>query len=388
MNAPSRWQRCIVHHDGGVEKFVRDHFSDKSRKCLLVAGAGFDPRSATVAKMLSAATGGPDAARLRAVFIREHRPKPDDKLLARGNAHAKQLAELVPDAQVVDVPVLSPDDQAVVGGHRAVDALRDNGVSSLDDFTDVILDMSALSIGVSFPVARLLLEACEQKSSNIEFHVMVASHPQLDAAISSIPNDVVDPIRGFSGAIDLAESVDEPKIWLPHLATGRNSALQLIRDKLQGPVDVCPVLPISQCDPRASDRLIAEFESELYEDWEVDPRNLVYAIEDDPLDLYRTIVSIEQRRKSVFAQITRSHVILSPSGSKILAIGSLMAALEHDLPVRYVEAVSYEVDWAKVAEVDPASSRLVHVWLHGSPYATPSASSDKDAGRAPPAASS
>ena len=188
----------------------------------------------------------------------------------------------------------------------------------------------------------------------INFHVLVASHPQLDAAISSVPSDVVDPVRGFSGRIDLAESEEDAKIWLPHLAKGRNSALTLIRQNLRGPVDVCPVLPLSQRDPRAADDLIAEFESEfLYQEWDVDPRNLVYAIEDDPLDIYRTITKIFVRYSGVFAKVTDAHVVLSPSGNKVLAIGALMAALEHDLPVRYVEAVSYSADWVVIEKADP-----------------------------------
>jgi hypothetical protein len=272
---------------------------------------------------------------------------------------------------VVEVEVLSHEDGAVVGGYRAVKVLRDEGGALFEGVTDVVLDMSALSIGVSFPVARYLFESCVGAGPTVNFHVMVASHPLLDGAITSVPSDVVDPIRGFSGGIDLADSEQEPKIWLPHLAPGRNSALQLIRDKLQGPVDVCPVLPLSQRDPRAADRLIAEFESELYQEWEVEPRNLVYAIGDDPLDLYRTITAIYLRRTSVFSGVTRSHLVLSPSGNKVLAIGALMAALEHDLPVRYVEAVSYTVDWTRIAQADPTASRLVHVWLHGAPYAEP-----------------
>jgi hypothetical protein len=195
---------------------------------------------------------------------------------------------------IVDVEVLSCEDGAVVGGHRAVQLLREQG-AICNGMIDIVLDMSALSLGISLPIARYLFEASGAVGSGVNLHIMVASHPQLDAAILSVPSDVVDPIRGFSGGIDLAESDQDPKIWLPHLAPGRTSALQLIRDKLQGPVSVCPVLPLSQRDPRAADRLIAEFESELYQDWEVDPRNLVYAIEDDPLDVYRTITAIYRR---------------------------------------------------------------------------------------------
>ena len=71
-----------------------------------------------------------------------------------------------------------------------------------------------------------------------------------------------DPKCGFSGEIDFQGNATEPKVWLPHLARNRVRTLQSILDKLQGPVAVCPVLPLSQRDPKAADRLIAEYENE------------------------------------------------------------------------------------------------------------------------------
>lgn len=380
MKSPLRWQRCIAHHDDEAAEFLAGYFGRADRACLLVAGAGFDPRSAIVARLLAKSAANGTAGRLRGLFIRERRPNPDPGLATRGDESTADLLRLVPGARAVDVDVLSPEDKAVIGGHRAVQVLRDGAAADLASVTDVVLDMSALSIGISFPLASFLYETSRRAAPRLNFHILVASHPQLDAAISSGPSDVVDPIRGFSGDIDLAESDDDPKIWLPHLATGRNFELQLIKEKLQGPVDVCPVLPLSQQDPRAGDALTAAFETELDRGWEVDPRNIVYAIEDDPLDLYRTISSIHRRHTEVFSGVARGHVVLSPSGNKVLAIGALMAAMEHGLPVRYVEAVSYAVDWDAVARADPATSRLVHVWLHGDPYAEPAASATAGAG--------
>jgi hypothetical protein len=374
MKARPRWQRCISHHDDEVVEFFERYLQAEDRVCLLVAGAGFDPRSTSVARLLSSAYAGGGEHRLRALFLRERRPNPDAGLVARGDAHALALRTLVSRSEVIDVEVLSPEDGAVVGGQRAIQALSSAAVAELEGVTDVILDMSALSIGISFPVAKYLYETCVEAGSEVNFHVVVASNPMLDASISSVPSDVVDPVRGFSGGIDLAASDEDAKIWLPHLAAGRSSVLQLIRENLKGPVDICPVLPLSERDPRAADKLIAAFEIELDRGWEVDPRNIVYAVENDPLDLYRTITAIHRRHTEVFAQVTPAHVVLSPSGNKVLAIGALMAALENDLPVRYVETVSYSADWTGVALANPDASRFVHVWLHGIPYAEPAPS--------------
>ncbi len=52
----------------------------------------------------------------------------------------------------------------------------------------------------------------------------------------------------------------------------------------------------------------------------------------------------------------------------MLAIGALMAALDRDLPVYYVEARGYEVDWKAAATVDLRASSVRHVWLAGDVY--------------------
>jgi hypothetical protein len=207
-----------------------------------------------------------------------------------------------------------------------------------------------------------------QSTPTKNLHLVVISNAGVDDAIESVPSDHVDPVHGFSGRLELEESTQDPKIWMPALSAGKATALQLVREKLRGPVVVCPVVPLSQRDPRASDKLVAEFESELYQSWEVEANNVISAIEDDPLDLYRTIAAIYSRYSRVFAGVTESHVVLTPSGSKTLAIGVLMAAIEYDLPVRYVEAVSYEVAWDRVDEAQSTTSTPIHVWLSGDAY--------------------
>jgi hypothetical protein len=82
--------------------------------------------------------------------------------------------------------------------------------------------------------------------------------------------------------------------------------------------------------------------------------------------LYRTILRIDDARKRVFAETGGSQIILSPVGSKALAIGALMAALERDFTVMYVEALSYSVDFSRVVEVrEREPAQVVHVWLYG-----------------------
>ena len=52
-----------------------------------------------------------------------------------------------------------------------------------------------------------------------------------------------------------------------------------------------------------------------------------------------------------------------------MAAGAMMAALEHGLTVKYVEALRYEIEPLPAgSSSSDAQDLLVHVWLHGYVY--------------------
>ena len=109
--------------------------------------------------------------------------------------------------------------------------------------------------------------------------------------------------------------------------------------------------------------------NELETPWLVDARNIVYADEEDPLNLYRTILTLDDLRKPVFAETGGSKLVLSPLGNKVMALGALMAALERDLPVAYLESIGYELESSIPKEIDEPD--LIHLWLEGDVYPYP-----------------
>src|SRR3546814_3164378 len=111
--ARAHWENAIGHYDEAVHTFVNEYFGGTERRCLLVAAAGFDPRSRRIAEILASALGN----RLQALFIREERGKPDASLVAAADENENQLKALVPGCQVVKIDVFG-DDDAPVGGAR------------------------------------------------------------------------------------------------------------------------------------------------------------------------------------------------------------------------------------------------------------------------------
>ena len=231
--------------------------------------------------------------------------------------------------------------------------------------TDIVVDASALSVGVSFPIIRYFVEYIGRLRRSVNLHVFVVHDPRLDDDITSIASDKAGYIHGFKGGATLSDMSSVALLWLPQLATGMRRPLQLLYDFVV-PHDTCPILPFPSYDPRFGDTLAGEYLTEIEETWSVDARNIVHADEADPIDLYRTILRLDDLRRPVFAETGGSVLILSPLGSKLMALGAMMAALERDLPVAYVESIDYEVKSDMPERIDRPD--FIHLWLEGDVY--------------------
>ena len=361
MSRDLRWDPCIAHRGDEVNGFVAHYFGQPDRKVLLVAGAGFDPRASDVAGRLSDATIG-----MRALLVKEDRPDPPEYQLEEAQANTMALLAKLAEAQVEPIQIFGSDG-AVVGGRSIINVLRRQRFEGL---TDIVVDISALSVGTSFPIIRYFVERIDQAMETMNLHLFVAHNPRLDAAIRSLPGDAPGYVHGFKGGSTLSSRANAALLWLPQLATGQRGTLGRLYDFLS-PHDTCPILPFPMTDPRLGDALTEEYLTELESTWSIDARNIVYADEGDPLDLYRTILRLDDLRRPVFAETGGSMLVLSPLGSKAMALGALMAALERDLPIAHLEAIGYEFQANLATQND--QSRLIHVWLEGDVYPQPRA---------------
>jgi hypothetical protein len=260
--------------------------------------------------------------------------------------------------------VFEPDG-AVSVGRNMVEAAA---AIDLARFTDVVVDFSALSIGSSFPLTRLMLEGIEAREPLVNLHAMVTASPTTDDQIVPTPSSVVGPVHGFPGRWGIDETSRAAKLWMPQLRFNQGPILERVYDYVL-PDDVVPVLPFPALDPRVGDRLIDHYASEFDGRWQVDARSIVYAAEKNPLDFYRTVLRIHDRRNPVFSSTTGSLLVLSPMGSKVLALGAMMAATERDLPVVYVEALGYSARFDEGLDTSYSDTDIVHVWLLGEAYA-------------------
>jgi hypothetical protein len=356
--ADARWENCIAHRGEEAESFLTKFFGEKRRSILLVGGAGFDPRALEVPRRLAAVAG----ERVTAIFLRERRPDPRKAFLERADRNVQCLLEAVRGAKVLDIQIFASD-LAVIGGREAA---RLAGQIDFHPLTDVVVDASALSRGVVFPLVRVLLDRAPEACN---LHLVVTDEPKTDEAIITVGCERATTVHGFKGTLGQESYANAAVLWLPQLVPGQTSVLGQIYNAIQpSPHDVCPILPFPAADQRAVDSLLVEYRVQLGA-WEVDPRDVVYAHESDPLDLYRTILRMDSGRKRIFQETGSSQIVLSPVGSKVLSFGALMAAIERDFPVMYVEAVDYKIDEHSVGS-QGGRGEIVHLWLKGEAYAT------------------
>lgn len=355
------WNRTVSHSGLPATQFIAKYFSEEGRQVFVISGAGFDPRSTIISSQLAAACKND----LSGLLIRESRPNPDPTHAEAAEANVDRLQQLVPKGTVLPVQIFSADN-AVIGG---IEIAKQISQLDLAEFTDVVVDVSALSLGISFPIVAVLRNLLGERSQKPNLHVMVVNEPLTDIEIRATAGEQVSTIHGFKGSFGLDESKGAAKLWLPLLFRKQQSLFDKIHSFVK-PDETCPVLPFPATNPRLPDELIEFYGESIESRWEVDPRNLVYADERRPLDFYRTILRIDDARRRVFTEVCGSMTILTPIGSKVLAIGAMLAAIEREFPVIYIESVDYDVDLEKLGSSREIDGEIVHVWLSGEAYAS------------------
>ena len=205
-----RWDRCIHHRGQEAVIFIDEFFSGSHRSVLVVGGAGFDPRSYHVTERLAGICRG----RLSGFFIREERPGRSEGLLSLADNNDARIREFIPPVNIRRVDIFDADN-APVGGRRTTRLLAE--FVDLAGVTDVVLDCSALSVGVMFPIARYCLEAVVRRGTDVNLHIFVLDAPSIDSAVKSTSCGKAGPLHTFSGGLALDSSTDAARLWLPQL---------------------------------------------------------------------------------------------------------------------------------------------------------------------------
>lgn len=330
------------------------------RPTLVVVGAGFDPRSPVAYEHIAAsAARPPDIVRigldaLETDSVTEPLAERNrERLEAAVERSGASIAEQSTTAIAAQSPGMVVAREFFASGHT-------------ERYSQVVIDVSALPRSWFFPLLRGMLELHDSGNWSGDLHVIACDNPRIDALVAGEGVQSPAALPGFADHAPVRDRVT--CIWVPVIGEGAGARLEALYSDIDA-AEICPVLPFPAADPRRCDDLLQEHRELLFDRARVEPRNLIYAAESNPYDLYRTLSELNEDYAQALKPLGETRMILSAHSSKLLSIGVLLTAFEQGLEVRHVSPATYRVE--DPAALGPLADHnlLVDVWLTGEPYA-------------------
>jgi len=370
-----RWNPYVLLQGDELDSCFKEHFTPE-RKVLIIMSKGFDVRMNIALSKLKSLKDGPQVTCFLISFdegadsaSHTYKQMVDDNMI--------ELNSLIDSDSIINanIQLWLKDGQSKrrVGDRKAAELIDNIEVTS---YTDILVDISALPRGIYFSMVGKLLAIIDQITAQKKPNLMVivAENPELDIAIKDdTPDEDLTFLHGFSGEIDSSSaSQGEPVIWMPILGEGKLLHIQKAYTYL-APSEMCPILPFPSRNARRPDALTISYHSLLFDEIGIEKQNIMYVPEQNPFEAYRILSKAIQNYHQSLKTIGDCKTVLSTFSSKLLSIGTLMAAYElksKDIGVGVlnVDSHGYKIDDGINLKTMREESNLFVIWLTGEPY--------------------
>lgn len=369
-----RWRNYFLRDGERFDEFWRPFLAERKRDVLFVLGHGFDQRMCDgIERVLG--LGGAGARDVALVLFHEGPESPSKSYLDQRTANGERLEKLVLGRGTImrrDIKMFSEDNRRI--GARSI-AQEFASSAEFGAYTDVVVDISALPRSLYMPLLAKLLALFDGDAKSGEkrnLHVIVSHSPATDGAIVEEGlEDSASYLFGFAAAAMESESTrGQPMIWIPVLGKLQQAQLERI-NQFVTPDEICPLLPSPAQDPREGDSIMIEYRQLLFDQLRVEPRNIIYAAESNPFEVYRQLMRSILHYDRALKPLGGCKVALSAMSSKLASIGVVLAAYELGrdpkvtVGVAHVESQGYRVESTGSAP----STTLFTMWLSGECYA-------------------
>lgn len=374
-----RWNPYVLLSANKVTDFWQEHFADDTRKVLYIMGKGFDVRmNLGISTLLHSSP----SISMKCLLIEFDEGKSSHSHAYKSfvDENVLELSELLAN-QASEVRKMSlwkgvGKKRRRVGDRQAAEIIKD--YSELKNYTDIIIDISSLPRGVYFSLIGKILSLIDTYASDVvpNLFITVAENAAIDALIiEDAADEDLSYLYGFGGEIELTSVLEKPLIWFPILGEDKGGHLRKAFGKITESknrlFEICPTLPFPSKDPRRSDSLLMEYHKILFDELLIEPQNITYVPEQNPFEVYVQLSeAIDNYQKSLYV-IGGCKAAISTFSSKLLSIGSLLAAYENKEFIGVLNVDSdggYKIiDENLFKELKPKSELFVS-WLTGYPY--------------------
>lgn len=373
-----RWNPYILYHGPTAISFWKEHFTNRSGKVLFILGKGFDYRMNIAIDSLVNACPDVDVE-CWLIEFNEGKDSPSHAYKAFVEENMLELDALL-KAKVIHSKKIDLWSKGAkrrrIGDRQAAGLI--NNYLDLAGYTDIIVDISALPRGVYFSlIGKILFTIDKAGQNNVpNFFITVAENAELDALIKeeSPDNDPSFPM-GFGGDSDLTSEEDKPVIWFPILGEEKKAHLEKAYSRIN-PNEICPVLPFPAKNPRRSDALIINYHQLLFDEFRIESQNIMYVPEQNPFEAYSILSKAIKNYHKSLNVLNGCKAVISAFSSKLLSIGTLMAAYELlnsekiSVGILNVHSQGYKIEQLTSMKNFRSESELFVIWLTGEPYTT------------------
>lgn len=344
-----RWDLYHLFRDPEFDGYWKKRLAAGPRNVLLIAGRGFDPRALETAQKLKEARIEADVWLLS--FDNGFVESPVREELTSGNA--ERLSGLFSNIQSIDIELASRSggSETSPNVHRAI-----TDAGGYEAYDEVVIDISAMPRMVALTVVAKILSDLDRAQAagkkNVNLHVTAAESARADNSSSrGTLSDGVTLVKGFSGQLTSQSSEHIPRVWFPVLGEKQHERLRKIQEILN-PDEICPVIPFPSRDTRRGDEIIDDHRELLFDEFTIEPKNILLACEYNPFEAYKQIYAAMDRYRGTLEELGGCKAYVSPLSSKLLSIGALLACYDHShgeaptgrrltVGIPYVETADY-----------------------------------------------
>ena len=369
MTDEGRWSNYVLEQGDSFNAFWQTHTDATDRTVLLVMGRGFDPRVCLGLEAIVAAAPNTHIDVVGLDFAELNPAAGAIAELVENNWH--RVMATVGPTRVRSVPIAIWHSGQRVGAQEVARQFQTEPL--FGDYTDIVVDISAIPRGLYFPLVATLLYRFDHLAAGVRrpnIHLIVAENPDLDASIRDEGiDDKAQFLHLFTGTLAMEVNANLPRVWIPLLGEMQRTQIERIYE-LVTPDEICPVLPSPARDPRRADSIVLSNHQLLFDQLRVDPSNFVYAAENNPFEVYAQIRSTALHYKSALAPVGGCLVALSALSSKLMSVGALLAGYEMkraDVGVAHIEPRAYDFDMAML-KTSHSDCVLTEMWVCGECY--------------------
>jgi hypothetical protein len=374
------WENYFLKSGSTFSPFWRSYLCESNRDILFIMGMGFDPRTNVGIKTIYSikSQGLKSTVILRYYKQTEDIGNQNHPLVQK---HLMELTDFLNSEALTDfternIIQRSEDNKSIA----SISATQSFNEDDLKNYSDIIVDISAMPRGIFLPLINKLMIVISDWNSTCDslnkknLHVIVTENPDLDAKIQD-RGEAEDGIfiHGIS-VTDTAKTKSHKEVWIALIGEGQTKQYDIIRKDID-PAEICPVLPFPSKDLKRTDKLIIEYQDLLFNDGSFDPKNIIYAHEENPFQVYRLMRKAIIRYDESLSILSGCKIIVSVFSSKLLTIGAFLAVYEarvngKNAGIKHVESLGYEFEKNAENEMEDILKRnnLVELWLVGNPY--------------------